>query len=192
MKRLLCALMAGAAILGTAACSAEHGADASTTDASTAAQTAETDGTSAAEGYFADFTAETIDGTEVSQNVFADHDRTLVNVMATWCGPCIAEIPELEELYESGDAGVVAIVLDTAQNGALDEDALTDAQLIQDRLSVTYPMLVPDASGFNGLDRTIQAFPTSYVVDSVGTVVAGPYEGSRDLAAWKSIVEASL
>lgn len=138
-------------------------------------------------GYFTDFTADTIAGTEITQDVFQDRDVTLVNVMATWCNPCIAEMPELENLYQEGKTGVVGIVLDTAEKGTVDEQALSDAQYIADALDVTYPLLVPDASGFNGMAQTITAFPTSYFVNSAGEIIGGPYQGSRDLESWQQL-----
>ena len=44
-----------------------------------------------------------------SKELFALHDLTLVNIWATWCGPCIEEMPALEKIYQEGEIGVVGI-----------------------------------------------------------------------------------
>lgn len=53
------------------------------------------------------FTSVDKDGNEVSESIFADKDVTVVNVWATFCQPCIQEMPELaawaEELPGTGD-----------------------------------------------------------------------------------------
>ncbi len=39
----------------------------------------------------------------------------MVNIFTTWCSPCVAEMPELEKLYQQmkdKGVGVVGVVLD--------------------------------------------------------------------------------
>jgi len=63
----------------------------------------------------------------------------LVNVWASWCGPCIEEMPELQRFHtEQGDNGVQVVGI-----------ALDDADAVRDflrRVPVDYPILV-DAPG---------------------------------------------
>ncbi len=40
--------------------------------------------------------------------------RLYVNLWATWCSPCVAEIPDLQHIFERGEVRVVAIGLDGA------------------------------------------------------------------------------
>ena len=46
-----------------------------------------------------DFTVKDVDGNDVN---LADYQgkKVYINFWATWCGPCIREIPELEEVYQ--------------------------------------------------------------------------------------------
>ena len=44
----------------------------------------------------------------------------MVNVFATWCSPCINEIPDLEKLYQEmkdKGVGVVGVTRDTVGSG---------------------------------------------------------------------------
>ena len=56
-----------------------------------------------------EFTAESLTGDTIDQTVFADHKLTVINVWATFCGPCKQEMPCL--LYTSG---MVAVGLNSA------------------------------------------------------------------------------
>ena len=52
--------------------------------------------------------SETIYGKAITSEYFRDNDLTLVNIMATWCGPCVRELPELQAINEANNGyGVV-------------------------------------------------------------------------------------
>lgn len=101
-----------------------------------------------------------------------DGRPTLVNVWATWCPPCRAEIPFLQSIHEEYEARGLRVVGISADNaGALDQvqDFLAEA-------GVTYE---------NALDprgTTMDAFrllglPATYLLDAEGRVAlvrAGP------------------
>lgn len=188
MRISVVAALAAGCVFVCSACAAP--ADSVSSNAAAEVPTVSSSAESAAvDGPFTSFSAATIHGDDISQTVFADRDLTLVNLMATWCSPCIAEMPELEELYTEGSVGVIGVVIDTASGGTVDEEAVETAQYIEERLGITYPLIIPDPSGFDGLVATIQAVPTTYFVRSDGSVAAGPFEGSRTLAAWKELAE---
>ena len=139
---------------------------------------------------------EDINGETYTEAMFQDYELTFVNVFATWCSPCIAEIPDLEQLHQDmADQGVnvVGIVLDTADGkGGTDPEALETAQLLAEETGASYPFLVPDAGLMNGLLTGIQAVPTSFFVDSEGNLVGNVYTGSRSLEDWTEIVNQEL
>lgn len=97
-----------------------------------------------------DFTTQDIYGTDYTQDIFQDYDLTLVNLFTTWCSPCVAEMPELEELYQQmkdQDMGVVGVVLDVLnEKGEAPQEDLERAQLLAERTGVTYPILLPDST----------------------------------------------
>ena len=48
-----------------------------------------------------DFTVETIDGgTFTLSEALKEKDLVMINLWATWCGPCEREFPYMEEAYE--------------------------------------------------------------------------------------------
>ena len=54
-----------------------------------------------------------IDGNPVtSEELFAQHPVTMVNMWTTWCGYCIAEMEELQAIHERvGDIGCAVVGL---------------------------------------------------------------------------------
>jgi peroxiredoxin len=110
------------------------------------------------------FEARTLDGGTVE---LADLRGTvvLINVWATWCEPCVAELPELAELHRQlGDRGFTVIGLNT--------DVASKRLQVQ-RMVETHDLpysiwLDPgnQASAVFGL----RGFPTSILVDRQGKI----------------------
>ena len=136
-----------------------------------------------------------IDGKEFSGKDFSDYDLTMVNVFATWCSPCVQEIPDLAEIQkEMKDKGVniVGVVTDTVNQTGENQEALEKAKLIRERSKAEYPFLIPDKSNFNGRLSGIQAFPETFFVDKKGQIVGETYSGSHNKKAWLEIIEKEL
>ena len=136
-----------------------------------------------------------IDGKEFSGKDFSDYDLTMVNVFATWCSPCVQEIPDLAEIQkEMKDKGVniVGVVTDTVDQTGENQEALEKAKLIRERSKAEYPFLIPDQNNFNGRLSGIQAFPETFFVDKKGQIVGETYSGSRNKKAWMEIIEKEL
>lgn len=95
----------------------------------------------------------------------------LVNVWATWCGPCRAEMPALQQLAAAyASDSVVVLGLSVDRGPAADVDAFLAQR------GVTYPVaIVGDdvVRAFGGA----RGYPTSYLLDRTGVVrhtVIGP------------------
>lgn len=143
-----------------------------------------------------EFTAQDVNGNPYTQEMFQDYELTLVNIFTTWCSPCVAEIPELEELRKQmADRGVnvVGVVLDGLnEKGEIEQESLEKARLLAERTGAQYPFLLPDATYMNGRLVGIEAVPETFFVDKNGNIVGETYSGSRDLAGWSAIVEQEL
>lgn len=137
-----------------------------------------------------------IEGTAYTEKIFEEHDLTLVNVFATWCTPCVQELPELELLYQEvteQGVNVVGIVMDAVDAyGNLDEEAVEKARVLKERTGITYPVLVPDSGWLNGNLLAITAYPTTFFVDKDGNIVSKAYVGSGTFEDWKTVVENEL
>lgn len=143
-----------------------------------------------------EFTTQDVNGNEYTQDMFQDYDLTLVNIFTTWCSPCVAEMPELEKLYQQmKDQGVnvVGFVLDVLnEKGEIVQTDLERAQELVEKTGVTYPVLLPDSGYLNGRLTGIEGFPETFFVDKDGNVVGGTYQGSGGLEDWLEVVEQEL
>jgi thiol-disulfide isomerase/thioredoxin len=84
----------------------------------------------------------------------------LVNRWATWCGPCLLEMPELDQLYKSRkDQGLIVY-------GLSDQDIADQKKFLQ-KTPVTYPMLTM-TGGVPGFYRDVARFPASFLIDREG------------------------
>ena len=141
------------------------------------------------------FTTEDINGEEYTEAVFQEADLTMVNVFATWCGPCVNEIPYLAELDEKmKDKGVqvIGIVMDAVKGTEEDEEGIKKAQILAEKTKAEYPFLLPDSGYMNGRLSYVQAFPETFFVDKNGNIVGETYSGSRSLEEWEEIVNTEL
>jgi thiol-disulfide isomerase/thioredoxin len=102
----------------------------------------------------------------------------VVNFWAVWCGPCRAEQPILQSLWQRyRDRGVVFLGVDER-----DDPAAAHAQLKD--LGVTYPSL-SDPDGRYATDFRFFGLPNTYVVDRTGTIryqVIGRVHSAEELA----------
>jgi peroxiredoxin len=87
----------------------------------------------------------------------------LVNFWATWCEPCKAEMPELDELaHEYRDAGFRVLAVNVL------EDAAT-IRRFGEEMDLDLPLLV-DRNGDVNKAYNVQAMPTSYLIDAEGVI----------------------
>jgi peroxiredoxin len=116
------------------------------------------------EGYLAPgFTLPDLTGKPVSLSDFRGK-VVLVNIWATWCGPCKREIPSLDRLYQlRKDKGfeVVAVSVDRASTSKV-------ASFVAD-YQMSFPV-VHDAQGEVGNKYWARAIPSSFLLDRQGVI----------------------
>mgnify|MGYP000939580248 CR=1 FL=1 len=126
------------------------------------------------------FSTTNLYGQRITQDIFARYDLTMINVFATWCNPCIAEMPVLEKVRKSlpKNVNILGICTDAAQELALAQDIVRVTK-------VAYEVLIPDQSLQDNFLAKIDFYPTTVFVDKEGYYVGDPILGvpqAKDLA----------
>jgi thiol-disulfide isomerase/thioredoxin len=142
----------------------------------------------AAAEVFPPFSSKSVSGAPVTDAVFAGAKLTMVNIWATWCPPCRAEMPDLGSLARSMPKGsqLVGILLDSGESGAMD-----DARKILTKADADFLQILPVMEMKPVLDR-IDAIPTTIFVDSEGKIVGEPLIGSRSEKEYRAEIEKIL
>ena len=112
-----------------------------------------------------------------SKELFAKNKVTMINIWGTYCGPCIEEMPELEQMskeYADKGAGIVGLVVDVTES---EDSKLADANGIVKDTGVTYQNL----KAWDGFGDQLSApgTPTTYFVDSNGNLIGDPVVGAN-------------
>lgn len=113
-----------------------------------------------------------IEGNTVTQDILKDYDVTMVNVWATWCGPCRKELPDIAAAYEKlpENANIISICEDAAEEGEL-------AKELAEKAGMKYAVLVAGDELTQSVMEYVSAFPTTFLVDSEGNLVGTPLIG---------------
>ena len=127
-----------------------------------------------------------LDGNTVTEDIFSKADVTFVNVWGTFCPPCIAEMPDLEQIHQElpDNMQMIGILCDVE---SMDVPQYQEALEIVKETGVTYPSLIGNGS-MTGLLQSVYAVPTSFFVDSNGCMIGAPVVGAN-LDAYKILLE---
>lgn len=138
------------------------------------------------------FEAENLNGGGVvTQETFAEAKVTLVNFWATWCGPCIEEMPDLATLQArtGGQVQVIGILLDgIGRDGMPDANALETMAVIIAETGAQYPILLPVGS-LAQIAPLVQAMPTTFIVDETG-LAHEMILGTKTADEWLALAQA--
>lgn len=120
----------------------------------------------------------------------------LINIWATWCPPCRAEMPSMERLHKKlagTDFRIAAVSVDG--DAFFEKEDKTAAQVMgfADGLGLTFDIL-HDPSGTIRRSYEIFAVPESYVVDRNGVIIkrvigAADWEAPVNMALFRSLLD---
>lgn len=131
-----------------------------------------------------------LNGNKVTSDLFSKNKLTMVNIWATWCGPCIDEMPEISKLYNELPIGtnVISICTDAGD----DKDSLDTAKEVMNKSNAKFKTLIPDVVLKKNLTDGIQVFPTTIFIDSKGKVVGSPHFGEPTAEGFKKSIDEHL
>lgn len=125
------------------------------------------------QGGLTSFSARTLDGKTVTQDLFKDYKVTMINIWATWCSPCVKEMPDLAKLHSSmlpSGTNMISICVDAAENPE-------GAKQVLASVSAGFTTLVPNADLAPFLNG-VSALPTTVFVDSKGNFIGKAITGA--------------
>ena len=130
------------------------------------------------------FSDEDAEGNTWTEQIFAEHSLTILNFWEPWCGPCVSEMPDLQEISQAyADRGVLILGIYATPN------AEADVAAVLEKTGVTYPIL-RYTHDFDHLQTGY--VPTTVIVDSTGAIVEGPFSGALSRDGWVSLIEKYL
>ncbi len=119
-----------------------------------------------------DFQLVDLNGEPAELNNYRDQ-YVLLNFWATWCPPCVAEMPALEQLYQHyRDRGFVVVAISS------DVEGRSIVQPFIESLGVTFPVLL-DPDGQVSAAYGAKSLPVSFLLDRDVRVVAAA-QGARE------------
>ena len=146
-------------------------------------------------GVLSAFSTTDLEGNTLDQSILADYDLTMVNVWATFCGPCINEMPDLGELAaEYADKGVqiIGLVSDTMDSdGTISDSQVETAKEIVAETGADYRHLLP-SDDLLGILSQIYAVPTTFFVDSEGVQVSDAIVTAQSKEKWIETIDGML
>ncbi|MCX6620966.1 MAG: TlpA disulfide reductase family protein, partial [Acidobacteria bacterium] len=110
----------------------------------------------------------------------------LLNFWATWCQPCLREIPALVELSRQyAAAGLVVAGI------AMDEDGVASVEKFVQRHGISYAILLPSGQTRLSLSATLQGLPTTVLLDRQ-LRIAKTYTGAFSKAVFSKDIASLL
>ncbi len=132
-----------------------------------------------------DFELEDLDGTVVKLSSLRGN-MIFLNFWATWCGPCRAEMPSMQRIYDKlKDKGFVILAVNLREDNK-------PVNNFMDELGLDFTVLL-DRTGKVGAQYGVRSIPTTYLIDRDGSII-GRAIGARewDAPEYQSIFEKIL
>lgn len=138
------------------------------------------------------FEALDMEGNTVSAEIFAETKLTMVNIWATYCNPCLREMPGLGELageYAPEEFRIVGVISDVMEGA--DQKTIDLAASLIEQTGADYPHLLLNESLYYALLTDVTAVPTTFFIDENGEIL-DTVIGSMEKSAWEEKINALL
>ena len=190
MKKRIIAILVAAVIfcLAFTACSGDKATDGNAPSGSSSNEA----------GVFGEFESFDMKGKKVDNTALQGKKLTMVNAWATFCGPCISEMPDLQEIskeYAKKDFQIIGLVIDVsvkADGTPYNESLYAEAEKVIKDTGVKYTNILLSDSLKNSEAGSIYTIPTTYFLDENGNKIGETYIGSRSYEDWCKIIDSLL
>ena len=121
-------------------------------------------------------------GNDFSLEALRD-DIVILDFWASWCGPCIYEVPTFEAIVDEfavEGVRVIGINLDRSES---------DFHLVVETLEISYLQVYDSSAGPIGDLYRIQGIPMTYVIDRSGIIRARGLRGGNLIAVIRELIE---
>jgi cytochrome c biogenesis protein CcmG, thiol:disulfide interchange protein DsbE len=119
-----------------------------------------------------EYAALSLDGDTVRLSSFTG-DIVLLNIWATWCLPCVREMPALQRLHEQlGERGLSIVAVSVDAGGALRSDGRavsSDVREFADSFDLTFTVLHDPTGGIQSRYQ-VNGLPTTFLIDRDGRI----------------------
>jgi cytochrome c biogenesis protein CcmG, thiol:disulfide interchange protein DsbE len=129
------------------------------------------------------FSLSTLDGQEIALDDLRGK-VVLVNVWATWCPPCRAEMPAMQQVYEEyGEQGFEILAVNSTV-----QDTFANLDPFVAEYGLTFPILLDRQGDVTRLYR-VMSLPTSFFIGKDGVIREVVIGGPMDEALLRARVE---
>lgn len=138
------------------------------------------------------FESITTEGESISSEIFNNSKITMINVWATYCNPCLNEMPDLGEIaadYNETEFQVLGIVSDVSVKSSSNDIEYVN-ELIEET-KADYPHLLLSESLYSNLVSNVDAVPTTFFVNQDGEILKYVV-GANSKNAWEKIIDELL
>ena len=111
-----------------------------------------------------DFSLPLTDGSEAKlSELLKDKEVVVLNIFASWCGPCKKEFPDIEKTYQKYKDKMEIV----AVSGDLVLDTMDDMVKYKEEYGLSFPVGMKNES----IDSLkVNGFPTTYIIDRYGRI----------------------